>query len=60
MNDPGGAAGSAAVRACARAAGFLVLWLVLAGADLADLPAAAVAVVAATSCLLYTSDAADE
>jgi multicomponent Na+:H+ antiporter subunit E len=48
MNDPSGAAGSAAVRVCARAAGFLVLWLVLAGADLADLPAAAVAVVAAT------------
>jgi multicomponent Na+:H+ antiporter subunit E len=48
MNDSSGAAGSAAVRACARAAGFLVLWLVLAGADPADLPAAAVAVVAAT------------
>jgi multicomponent Na+:H+ antiporter subunit E len=47
MNDSGGA-GSAAIRACARAAGFLVLWLVLAGADVADLPAAAVAVVAAT------------
>jgi len=48
MNDSSGAAGSAAVRAFARAAGFLVLWLVLAGADPADLPAAAVAVVAAT------------
>ena len=48
MNDSSGAAGSAALRACARAAGFLVLWLVLAGADVADLPAAAVAVVAAT------------
>jgi len=32
-----------------RAAWFLALWLVLAGADLADLPAAALAVVAATS-----------
>ena len=32
----------------ARAAGFLVLWLVLAGVHLADLPAALVAVVAAT------------
>lgn len=31
-----------------RAAGFLLLWLVLAGHDPADLPAAAVAVVAAT------------
>jgi multicomponent Na+:H+ antiporter subunit E len=31
-----------------RAAGFLALWLVLAGVALADLPAAAVAVVAAT------------
>ena len=31
-----------------RAAGFLLLWLVLAGADSADLPAAAVGVVAAT------------
>jgi multicomponent Na+:H+ antiporter subunit E len=48
MNDSGGAAGSAAIRACARAAGFLVLWLVLAGADVADLPAAAVAVLAAS------------
>jgi multicomponent Na+:H+ antiporter subunit E len=48
MNDPSDAAGGVAVRACARAAGFLVLWLVLAGADVADLPAAAVAVVAAT------------
>ena len=48
MKDTGGAAGSAAIRAGARAAGFLVLWLVLAGADVADLPAAAVAVVAAT------------
>ena len=48
MNDSSGVAGSAALRACARAAGFLVLWLVLAGADVADLPAAAVAVVAAT------------
>ena len=48
MNDSSGAAGSAAFRACARAAGFLALWLVLAGADPADLPAAAVAVVAAT------------
>jgi multicomponent Na+:H+ antiporter subunit E len=48
MNHSGGTAGSAAVRAFARAAGFLVLWLVLAGADPADLPAAAVAVVAAT------------
>ncbi len=32
----------------ARATGFLALWLVLAGADTADLPAAAVAVAAAT------------
>jgi len=48
MNDSSGAAGSVAIRACARATGFLVLWLVLAGADPADLPAAAVAVVAAT------------
>jgi multicomponent Na+:H+ antiporter subunit E len=48
MNDSSGAAGSVTVRACARAAGFLALWLVLAGADPADLPAAAVAVVAAT------------
>jgi multicomponent Na+:H+ antiporter subunit E len=48
MNDSSGAAGGVALRACARATGFLVLWLVLAGADLADLPAAAVAVVAAT------------
>ena len=48
MNDSGGAAGSAAIRACVRAAGFLVLWLVLAGADVADLSAAAVAVLAAS------------
>jgi multicomponent Na+:H+ antiporter subunit E len=48
MNEFSGAAGSVAIRACARAAGFLVLWLVLAGANSADLPAAAVAVVAAT------------
>src|SRR4051812_18891909 len=48
MNDSGGAAGSAAIRAGARAASFLVLCLVLAGADVADLPAAAVAVVPAT------------
>jgi multicomponent Na+:H+ antiporter subunit E len=48
MNDPSDAAGGVAVRACARAAGFLVLWLVLAGADVFDLPAAAVAVAAAT------------
>jgi len=48
MNESSGAAGSVAIRACARAAAFLVLWLVLAGADVADLPAAAVAVVAAT------------
>ena len=48
MSDPNVAAGSVAVRACARAAGFLVLWLVLAGVEIADLPAAAVAVVAAT------------
>jgi multicomponent Na+:H+ antiporter subunit E len=34
--------------AVARACGFLVLWLMLAGADPADLPAAAVAVAAAT------------
>jgi len=36
MNGSGGAAGSAAIRPGARAAGFLVLWLVLAGADVAD------------------------
>ena len=34
--------------AIARAAGFLALWVVLAGADPADLPAAVLAVVAAT------------
>lgn len=43
VTPPGSAPG-----AIARAAGFLGLWLVLAGADLADLPAAALAVVAAT------------
>jgi multicomponent Na+:H+ antiporter subunit E len=48
MNESSGAAASVAIRACARAAAFLALWLVLAGADVADLPAAAVAVVAAT------------
>jgi multicomponent Na+:H+ antiporter subunit E len=34
--------------ACMRAAGFLALWLVLAGIDLDDLPAVAVAVAGAT------------
>jgi multicomponent Na+:H+ antiporter subunit E len=53
MSDPNVAAGSVAVRACARAAGFLVLWLVLAGVEIADLPAAAVAVVAATWASLH-------
>src|SRR5262247_330930 len=43
---PARAPGATAV--IARAAWFLGLWLVLAGADLADLPAAALAVVAAT------------
>jgi multicomponent Na+:H+ antiporter subunit E len=43
-----GTAGGRASRAIPRAAGFLGLWLVLAGADPADLPAAVVAVVAAT------------
>jgi multicomponent Na+:H+ antiporter subunit E len=38
-----------------RAGGFLVLWLVLAGVSVADLPAAAVAVVAATRVSLSLS-----
>jgi len=42
------AAGRVAPRALSRAAGLLVLWLVLSGADPADLPAGLVAVVAAT------------
>jgi multicomponent Na+:H+ antiporter subunit E len=41
-------AGSLLRSACMRAVGFLALWLVLAGIDAADLPAAAVAVAAAT------------
>jgi multicomponent Na+:H+ antiporter subunit E len=44
----GATAGRLAPTVIARAAWFLGLWLVLAGADLADLPAAALAVVAAT------------
>src|SRR5215813_14924033 len=41
-------AGGGVFAVIARAAWFLGLWLVLAGADLADLPAAALAIVAAT------------
>jgi multicomponent Na+:H+ antiporter subunit E len=48
MSGPDGAAGRVAPHAIARAAGFLVLWLVLSGADPTDLPAALAAVVAAT------------
>ena len=48
MASPDGVAGSVAPRALARAAGFLVLWLVLAGAAPADLPAGLAAAVAAT------------
>ena len=48
MSSPSGAAGGVAARALLRATAFLVLWLVLAGADPADLVAGAVAVVAAT------------
>lgn len=44
MTKPRSDAGAA----IARAAGFLALWVALAGADLADLPAAALAVIAAT------------
>lgn len=44
----GAAAGGAWSSAASRAAWFLCLWLVLAGADLGDIPAAAVAVAAAT------------
>jgi len=47
-SDPGASADGVAGGAIARAAWFLGLWLVLAGADPADLPAAALAVVAAT------------
>jgi multicomponent Na+:H+ antiporter subunit E len=42
------APGPSALPAVRRAAGFLVLWLVLAGVDPADLPAAILAVAAAT------------
>ena len=48
MSSPSGAAGGVAARAFLRATAFLVLWLVLAGADPIDLVAGAVAVVAAT------------
>src|SRR5262249_7616528 len=48
MSGADGAAGRVAPRAIARVAGFLVLWLVLSGADPADLPAGLVVVVAAT------------
>ena len=48
MSSPSGAAGGLASRAFLRATAFLVLWLVLAGADPADLVAGAVAVVAGT------------
>ena len=48
MSSPSDAAGGVAARAFLRATAFLVLWLVLAGADPVDLVAGAVAVVAAT------------
>ena len=48
MSSPSGAAGGVAARAFLRATAFLVLWLVLAGADPADPVAGAVAVIAAT------------
>ena len=41
-------AGASWSSAASRAAWFLCLWLVLAGADLADIPAAAIAIAAAT------------
>ena len=47
MSSPSGAGGVAS-RALLRATAFLLLWLVLAGADPADLVAGAVAVVAGT------------
>jgi multicomponent Na+:H+ antiporter subunit E len=46
--DSSGAAAASMRAVTSRAAVFLGLWLVLAGADPADLPAAAIAVVAAT------------
>lgn len=49
MSPPDSAAPERAVHAAVwRAAGFLGLWLILAGANPADLPAAAAAVIAAT------------
>ena len=43
MSSPDGAAGGVAARALLRATAFLVLWLVLAGADPVDLVAGAAA-----------------
>ena len=48
MSSPSGVAGGVASRALLRATAFLVLWLVLAGADPVDLVAGAAAIVAAT------------
>ena len=48
MSNPSDAIGRLMADALARAVALLILWLVLAGSDLADLPAGIVAVLAAT------------
>ena len=48
MSDHSAADGSLVRSAASRAAGFFGLWLILAGADPADLPAGLLAIVAAT------------
>jgi multicomponent Na+:H+ antiporter subunit E len=48
LSNPSDAPGRVMAHALARAVALLILWLVLAGSDLADLPAGIVAVLAAT------------